>query len=220
LQRLGEIMANAQRSPHLPFRNFLENSRFLFTANPLRRGRNSGGPMARDYSEDFQKILEQISLADVRGTETPANDLLDLNMSDSKGRRFNAAHLRGALRAGETSGYGSLIVGRRGYPTRFAWSKVPAAVTKAPAPAAKAPAAKAPVAVAPPAPEPAPVETAPVAVQAAPAAPAPAPASKGDGVVHTLQLRANLAVHFELPADLTPREAERLAHWVQALTFA
>ena len=94
--------------------------------------------MARDYSADFQKILDQISIEDVQGTETPAADLLNLNMSDSKGRRFNGQHLRGALRSGESAGYGSLIVGRRGYPTRFAWSKVPASVVAQPSSNAKA----------------------------------------------------------------------------------
>lgn len=157
--------------------------------------------MARDYLADFQKVLEQISLDEVQGTETPAADLLTLNMSDSKGRRFNATHLRGALRAGEAAGHGSFIVGRRGYPTRFAWSKVPAgkASAKATAPAEAAPA----VAAAPP---PAPV--------AAPAAP-----SSTGGVRHTLNLRPGVTVHIELPADLTSREAVRLAHWVQALPF-
>lgn len=153
--------------------------------------------MARDYAADFQKILEQISVEDVQGTETPAADLLELNMSDSKGRRFNANHLRGALRAGESAGYGSLIVGRRGYPTRFAWSKVPAP-----------PIAAAPVA-----------ETTPV--QAAPAAPvAPvAVVDSGDTRRHTLSLRPDVTVQVELPADLTAREAERLAHWMQALPY-
>ena len=159
--------------------------------------------MARDYLADFQKVLEQISLDEVQGTETPAADLLALNMSDSKGRRFNATHLRGALRAGEAAGHGSFIVGRRGYPTRFAWSKVPA--SKAPAKAkVAAPAEAPPAAAAKPAP-------APVAAPAA-------PSSTGD-VRHTLNLRPGVTVHIELPADLTAREAVRLAHWVQALPF-
>ena len=168
--------------------------------------------MARDYSADFQKILEQLSLEDVQGTETPAANLLDLNMSDSKGRRFNGAQLRGPLRAGEAAGYGSLIVGRRGYPTRFAWSKVPAAVLKPAAPApAPAPAAPEATVEAPPA---------PVAAPAAPAASAPVAAQPVAGsLVHMLQLRPDTAVQVTLPADLTAREAERLAHWVQALPF-
>ena len=148
--------------------------------------------MARDYSADFQKILEQLSLEEVRGTETPAADLLALNMSDSKGRRFNANHLRGALRAGEAAGHGSLIVGRRGYPTRFAWSKVPA-------PVAKAASAK------------------PAAASKAEAKAKPAPSS--NTVSHSLNLRPGVTVQISLPADLTAREAVRLAHWVQALPF-
>jgi|GEM_PF-5221767 len=164
--------------------------------------------MPRDYSVDFQKVLEQISIEDVQGTETPAADLLDLGMSDSRGRRFNAAHLRGALRAGEAAGYGSLIVGRRGYPTRFAWSKVPTPVAAAPAP--KKPAAEKSAKAAPaPAPAPAPAAEAP--------APAPAPAAASNGQSYSLRLRADLTVNIELPADLTVREAERLAHWMQAL---
>ena len=157
--------------------------------------------MARDYSADFQKILEQISLDEVRGTETPAADLLTLNMSDSKGRRFNASHLRGALRAGEAAGHGSLIVGRRGYPTRFAWSKVPATVVQAGKDEGTAAAAASTVEH--------------VAASAAPGE------SSGDdtGVRHTLNLRPGVAVHIDLPADLTSREATRLAHWVQALPF-
>ena len=157
--------------------------------------------MARDYSADFQKILEQISLGEVQGTETPAADLLTLNMSDSKGRRFNATHLRGALRAGEAAGHGSFIVGRRGYPTRFAWAKAPA--TKAPAKAKAKPKTEAAPAEAP---APAPV--------AAPVVP-----SSTKGVRHTLNLRPGVTVHIDLPADLTSREAVRLAHWVQALPF-
>jgi hypothetical protein len=151
--------------------------------------------MARDYSADFQKILEQLSLEEVRGTETPAADLLALNMSDSKGRRFNANHLRGALRAGESAGHGSLIVGRRGYPTRFAWSKVPAAVVKT---ASAKPAA---------------------ASKASAKAKAPPTASNADTVSHSLVLRPGVTTLIELPADLTAREAVRLAHWVQALPF-
>ncbi len=148
--------------------------------------------MARDYSADFQKILEQLSLEEVRGTETPAADLLALNMSDSKGRRFNANHLRGALRAGEAAGHGSLIVGRRGYPTRFAWSKVPASV----------------------------VQTAPAKASAASKANAKSAATPSrNTVTHSLNLRRGVKISIELPADLTPREAVRLAHWVQALPF-
>ena len=45
-----------------------------------------------------------------------------------------------------------------------------------------------------------------------------APSSTG-GVRHTLNLRPGVTVHIELPADLTSREAVRLAHWVQALPF-
>ena len=148
--------------------------------------------MARDYSADFQKIIEQLSLEEVRGTETPAADLLALNMSDSKGRRFNANHLRGALRAGEAAGHGSLIVGRRGYPTRFAWSKVPAPVVKA---ASAKPAA---------------ANKADTKAKTAPSA---------NTVSHSLNLRPGVAIQISLPADLTAREAVRLAHWVQALPF-
>ena len=151
--------------------------------------------MARDYSADFQKILEQLSLEEVRGTETPAADLLALNMSDSKGRRFNANHLRGALRAGEAAGHGSLIVGRRGYPTRFAWSKVPATVVKA-ASAKTASASK-----------------------ESPKTKSTANAAATNTVTHTLNLRRGVSIQIALPADLTAREAVRLAHWVQALPF-
>jgi hypothetical protein len=161
--------------------------------------------MARDYSADFQKILDQISIDDVQGTETPAADLLNLNMSDSKGRRFNGQHLRGALRSGESAGYGSLIVGRRGYPTRFAWSKVPASVVAQASSNAKASKRSAAASAA---------DAKPAAAAARPAA-----ASTSGNVMHSLQLRNGTTVHLELPADLTTREAERLAYWVQALPF-
>lgn len=160
--------------------------------------------MARDYSADFQKILDQISIEDVQGTETPAADLLNLNMSDSKGRRFNGQHLRGALRSGESAGYGSLIVGRRGYPTRFAWSKVPASVAAQSSSNAKASKRAA---------------SASAADTGSKAAAPAAPAGAAGNLVHSLQLRNGTTIHLELPANLTTREAERLAYWVQALPF-
>ncbi|HCH64750.1 MAG TPA: hypothetical protein DFR83_18230, partial [Deltaproteobacteria bacterium] len=58
--------------------------------------------------------------------------------------------------------------------------------------------------------------TKPTAAPAARMEPAP---SVAGGVRHTLNLRHGVTVHIELPADLTAREAVRLAHWVQALPF-
>ena len=161
--------------------------------------------MPSDPSADFQALLSQINLDSLVGQETPAADLLAMKLRSSNGRVFSPVKLRGALKAGQAAGYGTYTIGRRGYATRFAWAKPPEAA----APAAAAPAAEAP------APAPAPEAPAP--------APAPAAASAVDGpegiqtVRHSLRLRADVTLHVELPVDLTDREAERLAHWVQAL---
>lgn len=148
--------------------------------------------MSATALDDFLQLVTQINPDDYTNRETSSDTLLEKGFTGTDGKPMTAARLRNALRAGEDAGYGKFIIGRRGYPTRFVWGPTP---TKATAPAA-APAA-------------APVAPAASAVVAA--------ADSQGGLEYTLRLRADFTVKMALPPDLTIREAERLAHWMQAL---
>ncbi|MBC04375.1 MAG: hypothetical protein CMJ34_13905 [Phycisphaerae bacterium] len=151
--------------------------------------------MPSDPSADFQALLGQINLKKLVGTETPVSELQKQEFKSSNGRVFSAVKLRNALKEGQKAGYGTFTIGRRGYATRMAWVQPPE--SSAPAEDASAPAlaAATPAAVATSADE----------------------SDASQTVRHSLRLRADLTVQIELPINLTDREAERLAHWVQAL---
>jgi len=106
-----------------------------------------------------------------------------------------------ALRRLDNAGAGKFFVGRRGRPSRFAWTQLPRVLGLKVIPAgppATSSAAKAP-AVANAEPDPALIR------------------EEGGMCSYPFRLRRQLTVFLKLPADLSPNEAARLAGFVQSL---
>lgn len=80
---------------------------------------------------DFETILSQVDMEELLGKETPADELAAMKLRARNGRTIGYARLIHALRAGEMAGYGTFIVGRRGYPTRFRWTGPPRSLPSA-----------------------------------------------------------------------------------------
>jgi hypothetical protein len=103
------------------------------------------------------------------------------------------------LKAWEQYGWGKLIVGRRGRPTRFQLSSAIIKILKGSRT---------------PGPQNAASNTGPIGKTADSAKDTPDAAKL---VVHQFQLRADLKIEVNVPADLTDREATRLARFVESL---
>lgn len=88
-------------------------------------------------------------------------------------------------------GYGRFIVGRKGSPSRFKWSAKLAEVGRA-------------------------AQGQNLAITSVPEQDPAEP----DMVSHQFALRPGMTISFDLPADFTDREAERLSQFLRALPFA
>lgn len=95
----------------------------------------------------------------------------------------------------EELGFGRFLVGRRGQPSRFEWDVAMVSVGQA-----------------------ATGETSDIATDDIEDV-AEEVAIGSDGLKHTFRLRTDFPVEFELPANLTPAEAVRLADFIKTLPF-
>ena len=112
----------------------------------------------------------------------------------------------------QEGGEGYLRLGRHGHPTRFYFRSKTSAKTD---PLKKTVIQFSSVGKMPAAPVTAPVPAETSSRPAPPAGDAPAPGK--DLVSHSYQLRQGLCVTLQLPADLTEREANRLARFIETL---
>jgi hypothetical protein len=111
-----------------------------------------------------------------------------LSMVEQNGPEVSRGDLIRVLRRLEELGCGRYVEGRHGYPSRFAWTISIIEVGRA------------------------------GLGESAPMVPAPAPVQQAAGTLtHLYNLRADFQVEIELPADLTPREAERLSAFIRSL---
>ena len=105
-----------------------------------------------------------------------------------------------------TTGSGTLRKGRRGHPSRFVWATDARELLGAALSDMERPAEL--------------VQSNPKAPAGVAATGTSALASKVPTLIHQFNLRAEFVVTLELPADLTPNEAQRLQQFVAALPIA
>jgi len=134
-------------------------------------------------------ILDQAARRRRNQTETKVDRILSLLKEE--GHEISRGDIIDAFRSLEDLAAGQFVTGRRGWPSRFVWSVGMVSVGKAAAG------------------EPQDIEQIPAEEMEEPAS--------ADMLAHPFNLRMDLQVTLELPADLSRAEADRLANFVRTL---
>lgn len=120
-----------------------------------------------------------------------------LNVLKSEGNPVSRGEIVNLFKALQSIGLGQFVTGRRGWPSRFVWSvQLTEAATAAIGEEAEE------------------VERLDAVVDEEGEAD---DSHDGDSLTHEYNLRADLSVQFDLPIDLTEKEAQRLAAFISSL---
>ncbi len=133
------------------------------------------------------EALAQRERAPKRG-ETLLDEAVEMGLRRSQGLDF--------FKALESARCGRVILGRRGQPTRFAWTENAVAVAREVL-----------------------SERAVAAGDSDAREDSGSPVSSSELREHVFVLRAGLSVHVTLPLNLNQREAARLASWIETLVL-
>lgn len=143
------------------------------------------------YAEDpaARAILDHLAGRERNWRTTPVDRLLAIVSGDDG--RLSRAAIIDVLKKFQELGLGTFVVGRRGHASRFEWDVAMVSVGQYAAQERE--------------------DIEPVAPDAE------AAESEAEMMRHSYQLRRELAVTFDLPVDLTPVEADRLAKFILTL---
>jgi hypothetical protein len=160
------------------------------------------GELARLYEErlEFAALFDHLAVRKRRSREVLVDRIeKEANLEDAGSSRSRRSAILEFFRRLEALGAGRLIVGRGGKKTRFRWEDAVSISEVAGVARGGSPdqggLAEARVTLAPTA------------------------RAERSRIEHRFALRTDFTVHLDLPADLTPAEADRLSTFVQALPF-
>lgn len=138
-----------------------------------------------------QRFLEHAASRKRNQSETNVDRALQILCND--GHEVNRQQLISAFKSLEDCGCGEFVAGRRGWPSRFVWSTGMISVGRAAAGEQE--------------------EVEQFAEETADVEP------DYNWLTHSFHLRPDVTLEIELPADLSPQEAQRIARFVEALPF-